>query len=90
MLDIKLIREQPEMVIERLNRRQHDYHEPVTKILALDKERRALLQEVEDLKSKRNATSKQIGIYKHEGKDVAPIMKEIAGIGDQIAELDAK
>lgn len=90
MLDIKLIREQPEMVIERLNRRQHDYREPVTKILALDKERRALLQEVEDLKSKRNATSKQIGIYKHEGKDVAPIMKEIAGIGDQIAELDAK
>ena len=90
MLDIKVLREQKEMVIERLNRRGHDYSEPVNKVVELDGERRKLLQEVEELKSKRNNASKQIGLYKRDGKDVAPIMKEIEGIGEDIDKLDEK
>ena len=63
MLDINLIREQPDLVREALEKRQMS---PVSvdKILVLDEERRSLIQEVETMRSERNTVSKEIGRMK--------------------------
>lgn len=95
MLDIKLLRNNPEMVIEALSRRGGDYN--LDEFLMLDKKRRELLVEVENLKAKQNTVSKSIPQLKKEGKDVAPIfaeMKELSdkvkGIDDDVRELDGQ
>ena len=61
MLDINLIRENPDIVRKALKDRQSD-PAPVDAILKLDEQRRALLVEAETLKAERNAVSKEIGI----------------------------
>ena len=86
MLDIKLIREQPEYVKQQLARAGV---EPVAidAVLAFDEQRRALLKEVEALKATRNAVSKDIGKMKDAAERDAKIA-EMRGVGDRIAELD--
>ncbi|HUG35073.1 MAG TPA: serine--tRNA ligase [Anaerolineales bacterium] len=86
MLDINLIREQPDLVRAALENRQMD-SSPVDAILSLDEKRRSLLTEVEQLKAERNTVSKEIGKMKDEaerGKKIAA-MREV---GDRIAALD--
>ena len=63
MLDINLLRENPEIVRKALQDRQ-DNPAPVDSILALDEKRRGLLNEVEQLKAERNVVSKEIGKMK--------------------------
>ncbi len=63
MLDINLIREQPDLVRKALSDRQMD-PAPVDRILELDTRRRILLTEVEALKAERNAVSKEISKMK--------------------------
>jgi seryl-tRNA synthetase len=87
MIDIKLIRENVEEVIRRLNTRGGDYSY-LRNVVKLDEERRKHIAKVEELKNFRNEKSKMIGLYKKEGKDLAPLMKEVDGIGNQINELD--
>jgi seryl-tRNA synthetase len=87
MIDIKLIRENVEEVIRRLNTRGGDFSH-LRNVVKLDEERRKQLAKVEELKNFRNEKSKMIGLYKKEGKDLAPLMKEVDGIGHQIDELD--
>ncbi len=78
MLDIKLIREKPEFVKERLSLRDESLPAMIDEVLALDKERRAIIKEIEDLKAERNKLSKQIGILFKEGKkEEAEKIKEI-------------
>ena len=60
MLDMNLIRENPEIVRKALRDRQDD-PAPVDSILGLDEKRRSLLSQVEQLKAERNAVSKEIG-----------------------------
>jgi len=60
MLDIRLIREQPDLVKAALGRTGVDPAQ-VDAVLAYDEQRRALLREVEQLKALRNAVSKEIG-----------------------------
>jgi seryl-tRNA synthetase len=86
MLDLNLIRENPNLVRTSLRNRQMDAS-PVDDILGLDEKRRALLTRVETLKGERNAVSKEIGKM----KDAAEREKKIAAmreVGDQIAALD--
>ena len=86
MLDINLIRENPELVRTSLKNRQMDVS-PVDDILKLDEKRRALLTEVEKLKAERNAVSKEISKM----KDAAEREKKIAEmreVGDKISALD--
>lgn len=86
MLDIKLLREQPEWVKQQLARTETD-GEIVDRALAFDEQRRSLLQEVETLKAERNAVSKQISKM----QDAAEREQRIAdmrAVGDRIAELD--
>ncbi len=88
MLDIKLIRENPEKITQRLNTRGKDYSFFVKEIISFDELRREKLQKVEELKQFRNQQSKLIGIYKKNGEDTAKLFEEIAGIGEDISKLD--
>ena len=86
MLDLNLIREQPELVRQSLANRQMD-PAPVETVLELDEQRRQLIQQVEALKAERNAASKEIGRM----KDAAERQQRIDAmrvVGDQIAALD--
>lgn len=88
MLDISLIRENPDRVRDAMKKRQMDA-EPIDRIVVLDVERRTLLGEVEALKAERNAASKEIGRTKDAAEREAKIaaMKSVA---DRITELDAR
>ncbi len=68
MLDIKLIRKEANKVKELLSRRDERYAEMIDELLAVDKERRTLISEIEELKAKRNKLSKEIGRLFKEGK----------------------
>ena len=86
MLDINLIREQPDIVRKAMKDRQMDAS-PVDSILQLDEKRRSLLTEVEKLKAERNTVSKEIGQL----KDAAAKKSKIEAmrlVGDQINTLD--
>ncbi len=86
MLDIKLLRTQPDMVVAELKKRNFDLD--LTEFAELDKKRREILVEAEQLKSKQNAVSKEIPVYKKEGKDVAPIFAEMKELSDKVKQLD--
>ena len=86
MLDINLIRENPDLVRKALKDRQGD-PSPVDAILKLDEKRRGLLGQVETLKAERNTVSKEIG----QMKDAAARQLKVDAmrvVGDQIAALD--
>ncbi len=88
MLDINLIREQPELVRKALRDRQME-DAPVDAILSLDEKRRKLLTQVEQLKAQRNTASKEIGQL----KDATARQSRIEAmrlVGDQITALDAQ
>jgi seryl-tRNA synthetase len=86
MLDIRLIREQPDFVKEQLGRAGVDPAQ-IDSVLQFDEQRRTLLREVEALKATRNAVSKEIGKMKDAAERNARIA-EMRGVGDRIAELD--
>ncbi len=68
MLDIKLIRSNPEYVKERLKTRDEAYALMIDELLAVDEERRKIISEVESLKAEKNKLSKEIGLLFREGK----------------------
>ncbi|MCD6548721.1 MAG: serine--tRNA ligase [Thermodesulfobacterium sp.] len=88
MLDIKLIREKPEWVKERLRTRGEDY--PIEEILSIDKKRRELIQRVENLRHIRREKSEKIGRLKKEGKkeEAESLSKEVKSLGDELRELE--
>ena len=88
MLDIKLLRSDPQKVQDAVKSRGGELD--LTEFIAIDKERREALQEVEALKNKQNVVSKQIPQLKKEGKDVAPIFAEMNEIKETVKVLDAK
>ncbi len=92
MLDIKLIREQTDLVRQRLTSRNGGDEKFVDEILSLDELRRKLLTEVEQLKAQRNKVSKEIGALMGQKKfdDAEAKKKETREIGDRIVELDQR
>jgi seryl-tRNA synthetase len=86
MLDIRLIREQPDQVKTQLARAGVDPAQ-VDAVLEFDEQRRALLREVETLKATRNAVSKEIGKMKDAADRDAKIA-EMREVGDRIAAMD--
>ena len=92
MLDIKRIKEDPAGVKAALRAKEVDCDEAVDKILALDEERRRLIADTEARKARQNKVSKEIPALKKQGKDVAPILKEMAelkaGLAEDAAKLD--
>ncbi len=88
MLDLVRIRKSPELVKKKLLDRGIDAD--IEAILGLDEERRRLLTSVEDLKHKRNETSKAIAQGKREGRDMTAEISTMRAVGDSISELDGK
>ena len=86
MLDINLIREDPELVRHALQARQLGT-EVVDQVLELDERRRAAIQEVETLKAERNAVSKEIGRMKEAAEREAKI-QTMRAVGERITALD--
>src|SRR6267154_2454636 len=90
MLDIKLIREQPDFVRERLATRGAGDEARIDEALSLDEQRRKFLSEVEALKAQRNRASKEIGALMGQKKtaEAEAKKKETRDLGERIAELD--
>lgn len=97
MLDIKLIRENPDLVKAAMKTRNKDMDAIVDEVLAIDAQRRELMQANDALKQEQNAASKKIPQIKKEGGDISEIMARMNEIkakikadDAKIAELDAK
>ena len=90
MLDIKLIKENPQEVIDRLAGKGKDAREEIAEILRLDGERRALILETDNLKAEQNKVSKEIPKMKKAGEDTAPVMARMRELSDKIKENDGK
>ncbi|MBK9140100.1 MAG: serine--tRNA ligase [Verrucomicrobia bacterium] len=90
MLDIKLIRDQPDLVRQRLATRGAGDEQRISELLALDEKRRQLLLEVENLKAQRNRAAKEIGALMGQKKLAEAEARKVESrqIGDRIAELD--
>lgn len=90
VLDIKLIREKPDFVRQRLATRNGGDEKLVEKILQSDEARRKLISEVETLKSQRNRASKEIGALMGQKKTAEAEAKkqETRELGDRITQLD--
>ncbi len=86
MLDIQLLRNDPEAVAARLATRGFDFD--VQGFSRLEAERKAVQTRTQELQARRNSTSKAIGIAKSRGEDVAPILAEVASLGDELAAAE--
>jgi seryl-tRNA synthetase len=82
MLDLKLIRSDPERIKAALARR--GAAEEVDRLLALDARRRELLPEIEGAQAERKTLSKQIGEAKQRGEDATELMETVAGLKERI------
>ncbi|MBP9989469.1 MAG: serine--tRNA ligase [Ruminococcus sp.] len=89
MLDIKLIRENPEMVKAAMKTRNKDMDSIVDEILEIDSKRRELMQVTDGLKQQQNEASKQIPQIKKAGGDVSEILAKMNEIKEQVKANDA-
>ena len=91
LLDIKFVRENPDLVKENIKKKFQDKKLPlVDEVIELDEKARAAQQEGDDLRKKRNELSKQIGGLMKEGKkdEADNVKEEVCKIGDRITELE--
>ena len=88
MLDIKLIRETPDLFKERLANRHDGSADLIDEVLACDETRRKNETEKQALQSQRKSTSKEIGKLRANGEDSSAIESEVKKIGDKIKKLD--
>ena len=86
MLDMKFVREKPELVMDAMRKRNANVN--LDEFLELEKKRRELTLQVEALKSQRNAASQEIGKMKKAGESADAQMAEVRALGDKIAEDD--
>ena len=89
MLDIKLIRENLDVVTKGLQRRG-DVSIDLEELIQQEEKRRQDLQESEKLKNKKKKISAEIGTLKHEGKDVSHLMDDVKNINVSMRSLDEK
>ena len=88
MLDIKLIRENPDIVKKALKDRNSSYD--LEKVFNADTQRRELLKEVEELKRQRNVASEQIGELARQKKDASKEKEAMKSVSQKIKEIDDK
>jgi len=86
MLDIKFIREHPDLVKEGILKKGAE--DNIDEVLKLDAQRRELLQRVEILKNKRNIVSEEIGKLKREKKDASTAISQMEEVKNQIKSID--
>ncbi len=90
MLDIKLIRENPQKVKDAMKTRNKDMDSLVDEILDIDKKVREITQKADALKAEQNAASKQIPAIKKQGGDIGEIMARMNAIKEEVKVLDAE
>ncbi len=93
MLDIKFVRENPDIVKQNIKNKFQDAKLPlVDEVIALDKENREIKGEVEELRAQKNKISKEIGKLMAQGKkdEAEDVKKKIAADGQKIEELTKK
>lgn len=86
MLDMKFVRDNLDEVRTMLKNRNNPLN--LDNFSELEKKRREILNEVEQLKTQRNTTSKKIGAMKKAGEDTTAISAEMRAVGDKISALD--
>ena len=93
MLDMKFVRENPDIVKENIKKKFQDGKLPlVDEVITLDEQARAVKQEADDLRASRNKLSKQIGALMGQGKkeEAEEIKKQVTDNSQRLAELEAK
>lgn len=93
MLDIKFVRENPEIVKQNIKNKFQDHKLPlVDEVIELDVENRDIKQEVQGLRAKRNKMSKQIGALMGQGKkeEAEDVKKQVTSFADRIEELSER
>lgn len=88
MLDIKLIRENPEKINELLKRRNPELS--VDEVIEIDAQRRSVQTEADELRAKRKSESQKIGELKKKGENTDAIQEEVRTLGDEIKSLEEK
>ena len=88
MLDIKMIRENPEKVNELLKRRNPELS--IDEVLEIDVERRKIQTQADELRAKRKNDSQKIGMMKKNGENTDTIQEEVRKLGDDIKALEEK
>ncbi|MEI8377832.1 MAG: serine--tRNA ligase [bacterium] len=88
MLDIKLIRENPEEINELLKRRNSALS--IDEVLKIDEQRRQIQVQADDLRSQRKTISNEIGALKKQGQDTSSIEAQVREMGDKIKEFEEK
>lgn len=90
MLDIRFIRENPDVVKAAMKSRNANMDAEIDKIIQLDRARRDLTAKVEAMKSEQNAVTKKIPEMKKNGEDTSKVMQEMKALSDEISSLDAE
>ena len=93
MLDMKFLRENPDIVKENIKKKFQDRKLPlVDEVIELDEKTRKNQQEADDLRNKKNKISKQIGALMAQGKkeEAEEAKKQVAAMADEMAALDVK
>ncbi|MBQ7277600.1 MAG: serine--tRNA ligase [Clostridia bacterium] len=93
MIDIKLIRTNPDLVKENIKKKFQTEKLPlVDEVLALDEEYRAAVSRADYLRNQRNVISKRIGLLMHEGKkdEADEVKKQVTAMADEMAALTAR
>ena len=90
MLDIKLIRTNPDLVKANIKKREMNLDHIVDEILDIDAKRRELTGKVEAMKAERNADTKKIPQMKKAGEDTTELMAKMKALAEQIKEADAE
>ena len=90
MLDIRVIRENPEKVKAAMKSRNKDMDAQVDRVLQIDAARRELMGKADALKAEQNAASKEIPRIKKEGGDISEIMSRMNEIKESVKKLDAE
>jgi seryl-tRNA synthetase len=88
MLDPRRLRQDPEAIAARLARR--GYELDVAALRTLEKRRKALQVQTQNLQNERNTRSKAIGRAKAQGQDIAPLLAEVAQLGERLAAAEAE
>ncbi len=86
MLDIKIIRNDPEMVKKAMQNRQQNLGAVIDKVLETDELRRKVIQDAESMKSEQNAVNKKIPAMKKSGEDISGLMAEMKSLSDKISK----
>lgn len=90
MLDIKVIRNNPQRVKEAMKTRNADMDAKIDEILAIDEKRRELIALAESKKAQQNADSKKIPAIKKAGGDITELMEQMKALSDEVARCNAE